>query len=560
MAMLRTISSQILAAVLLLALAAALAIAVGVQTLERYATMTREMQAASQRAAIAERINGLVNGAVMESRGIYMSADAAGAERFIPLLLQGLREIDVLMQDWQPLIGPGDHDSYTTVARSVEEFIAFRREIVRLARADSIAAARAMGDDEGNRNNRKALNEALKRFAGSNDAHSASLDTELVHMQQSSSRLLIGTGAFAIAAGFLLALLIVQRRIAGPLLRLATTMRALAAAEPVDEIPLVERGDEIGDMARSVAVFRDNARARAALETAAAGEEETRIARQQRIDEIVAAFDARLAGALQTVGGGVQSLESAARMLNGLAVAATSEIGRAQSASQEASGNVQQVATAAENLSDSITEISARVARANAMVGGASDEALGASRHVGNLARASEQIVTVIDLIRDIAEQTNLLALNATIEAARAGEAGRGFAVVAAEVKTLANRTAEATNGIAHQIEAFHGEAEGAVSAIGTITRTMSDVSHQTGAIADATEEQRATTSEIARNAQATAHGAATVAQRLAGVTAASDEAMRSAAEVLRTAENLAREAATLRGEVDTFFKQIKAA
>ena len=558
--MLRTISRQILAAVLLLAIAAALAIAFGVKTLERYATTTKEMQSASHRAAIAERINGLVNGVVMESRGIYMSEDLAGAEHFIPLLLQGLREIEVLMQDWRPLIGPGDQDSFANVARRVEEFVAFRREMVRLARERSIAAARTMGDEEGNRSNRKALNEALKRIAGTNDARSASLDTELVHMQQSSADLLIGTGALALAGGLALALLLVQRRIAGPLLRLSATMRRLAAAEPVEEIPLVERGDEIGDMARSVAVFRDNARARAALESAAAGDEAARLARQRRIDEIVTAFDARLADALQTVGGGVQTLETAARMLNGLAVAATSEIGRAETASQEASGNVQQVANAADNLTDSITEISARLARANAMVGGASDEALGASRHVGNLARASEQIVTVIDLIRDIAEQTNLLALNATIEAARAGEAGRGFAVVAAEVKTLANRTAEATNGIASQIEAFHGEAEGAVSAIGIITRTMSDVSHQTAAIADATEEQRATTSEIARNAQATAHGAATVAQRLAGVTAASDEAMRSAAEVLRTAEHLAREAATLRGELDTFFKQIKAA
>ncbi|MGW9330057.1 methyl-accepting chemotaxis protein [Bosea sp. NPDC055594] len=558
--MLRTISRQILAAVLLLAIAAALAIAFGVKTLERYATTTKEMQSASHRAAIAERINGLVNGVVMESRGIYMSDDLAGAERFIPLLLQGLREIEVLMQDWRPLIGPGDQESFANVARRVEEFVAFRREMVRLARERSIAAARAMGNEEGNRSNRKALNEALKRIAGTNDARSASLDTELVHMQQSSADLLIGTGALALAGGLALALLLVQRRIAGPLLRLSATMRRLAAAEPVEEIPLVERGDEIGDMARSVAVFRDNARARAALESAAAGDEAGRLARQRRIDEIVTAFDARLADALQTVGGGVQTLETAARMLNGLAVAATSEIGRAETASQEASGNVQQVANAADNLTDSITEISARLARANAMVGGASDEALGASRHVGNLARASEQIVTVIDLIRDIAEQTNLLALNATIEAARAGEAGRGFAVVAAEVKTLANRTAEATNGIASQIEAFHGEAEGAVNAIGIITRTMSDVSHQTAAIADATEEQRATTSEIARNAQATAHGAATVAQRLAGVTAASDEAMRSAAEVLRTAEHLAREAATLRGELDTFFKQIKAA
>ncbi len=219
-----------------------------------------------------------------------------------------------------------------------------------------------------------------------------------------------------------------------------------------------------------------------------------------------------------------------------------------------------QTAAATEEMSANIAEIGQRARQSLEIANRAVADAQAMDEAIAQLRHATSSIGTVVGMIADIAAQTNLLALNATIEAARAGEAGRGFAVVAAEVKTLANRTAEATNGIASQIEAFHGEAEGAVSAIGIITRTMSDVSHQTAAIADATEEQRATTSEIARNAQATAHGAATVAQRLAGVTAASDEAMRSAAEVLRTAEHLAREAATLRGELDTFFKQIKAA
>ena len=85
-----------------------------------------------------------------------------------------------------------------------------------------------------------------------------------------------------------------------------------------------------------------------------------------------------------------------------------------------------------------------------------------------------QHVGEIVGLINDIASQTNLLALNATIEAARAGEAGKGFAVVASEVKQLANQTSHATDEIRAQIETMQKMTGGAVSAINTITQTIS--------------------------------------------------------------------------------------
>lgn len=560
MAALRRISSQIFASAAFLALAAVFTIFIGVETLGRYAAMTEQMQSASRRVQLAERLNGTVNAVVMEARGLYFSHSPAETELFTRTIVDDLADMREILELWRPMVGADETAAFAAMAAQAEDFIRFRRETVRVAREVGPRAAAEHGNNEMNRTNRRALGESLKQIAAINDVGVQVINGRLDRLQRHSVRQQLAGGLATIAAGLAIMLLIVHRRVLKPLRQLSNTMHRLASGEAVEGIAAASRPDEIGDMARSVVVFRDNALVREALEAEKGSVESARVQRQARREQLIADFNERIDAVLHTVRGSAAEMEQTARSLSGVATAATSQASEARGAALDASDNVRAIAAASEELSESIADIAERIGQADGVVRTAARDAMQASGNVANLREAAGSIAKVVGLIRDIAAQTNLLALNATIEAARAGEAGRGFAVVAGEVKLLASRTAQATDEIADRITTFESETQAAVAAIETIASVMGNVAQHTVAIAGATAQQMAATSEIAGAAQATASGTASVARQMEGVTATSQTAMQSANQALSTAENLAREAEGLRIAVGTFFADMQAA
>ncbi|WP_316975549.1 methyl-accepting chemotaxis protein [Shumkonia mesophila] len=356
-----------------------------------------------------------------------------------------------------------------------------------------------------------------------------------------------------------LALVFVRRQFR-PLGLMTEAMGRLQRGDTGIAVPGLGRADEIGRMAASVQVFKDNAIEKARLE-AEQKEKDRRAEAEKRAAMVRMAdqFETSVGEVVGRVSSAATEMQSSSEAMSATAEEATRQASAVAAASEQASANVETVASAAEELSSSISEISRQVTQASQIASAAVSEAEQTNVKVQGLAQAANKIGEVVALITDIAEQTNLLALNATIEAARAGDAGKGFAVVASEVKNLANQTAKATDEIGAQIAGIQSATQEAVSAIESITRTISRINEVNAGVASAVEEQGAATQEIARNVEQAAAGTQEVSSNIAGVSQAANETGAAATQIQSTAADLSRQAETLRAEVDKFLASVRA-
>ncbi len=371
-----------------------------------------------------------------------------------------------------------------------------------------------------------------------------------------STNLIATTVAISLALGALTALGL-SLAITRPTKRLTGIMERLAEGDTDVEIAGVKRKDEIGDMSRTVQVFRDNA-----LERARLREEQVRITemdaeKQRAVDQLISDFRHTATNLLSSVNNSMSEMGDTANAMVDLAKGTTEQTERAANSSNEAANNVQMVSAAAEELSSSIEEIARQVSATTTVVARATDSAHLSSDRINELADATMKIGEVVGLIQAIAEQTNLLALNATIEAARAGEAGKGFAVVAAEVKELANQTSKATEEISSQISAIQNSTTDAVSSIEGISNTMDEVTAFTSAIATAVEQQGAATTEISRNVQEAAAGTSSVNENMSLVSDAVNETNTASSHVLTASAEVTDSTRALGREVDDFLTAV---
>ena len=553
-----SIATKLYAIFALLATVTVVLSLVGMINARRHAVLTEEFDAASLGAQNVQRLNGLIYAVAMESRGIYMSSDRAAISSYANGLIQYNDRIGDVVTEWQWVVKPNDAPQFETFVERVKQFQEFRRELVRRGNDAGAQAAREWGDNDANRDVRKALNQDLESFGQLYTHRAKHAYAEINSGIERTALIMSLLGAVAILLAGCGAFQIGQA-VVRPLREIARVTETVAEGTAT-AIPYGTRRDEIGALSRSISIFQHAMGHNVELNRTVTADAEARTRRQELVSAEIARFSAEVEASIAELGMMCEQMLEASKLLSEAADHAGRRTAGATSASAEASSNVRDIASAADELAASVMEIDRQVAQSNAIAEKAVGEAERTNSAVKELDEAAKRIGDVIRLITDIAEQTNLLALNATIEAARAGDAGRGFAVVAAEVKALAGQTAKATEDIVAQIAGMQHATDRSITAIGAIERTIRDIGAISGAIAAAVTEQGAATQEIARSVEIAAKRTGETAEEVSRVSDATDNTRVSVSTVQSVADELGAVASRIRSQVDTFFEKLKAA
>jgi methyl-accepting chemotaxis protein len=522
----------------------------------RAAELTHEIETANLAALNVQRVNALVYAVVMESRGVYMSADAPTVKKFGDGLLKFNDDILRMVARWEAIVEADDAEQFAVFKKRIEQFVDFRKELVRRGNEIGAAAGREWGDNDANRAVRTALNKDLEELS----RVYAERGRRIAQETETNRRLsLVLTGLGGLALLFVaIGVVIIARQVARPLSLITTIIRKVAAGVEDVTVPHAERNDEIGELARAICIFQEAMAHNRDLSSQVAEESKIRDARARHIETAVEQFRQAIGSVMQTVTENASAMRSTAETINRLTADASQRAIAADGATAQASSNVSAVAGAAEELSASVEEIGRQIRQS---AGAVEQTGLRTERSIAEiegLAAATQRIDGVLTLIQTIAEQTNLLALNATIEAARAGDAGRGFAVVAHEVKALAGQTAKATEEIGQNVGLIQASTKTAVDAVREIGDAVRGINESTGAIANAIGQQDAATREISVNAQSTAHGNQTLVANIGSLRDAIDETSTAAASVLSASGDLSTTAQTLAHEVEKFFQNLR--
>ena len=546
-----------------------------------------------------EQINGLVYAAVMESRGIYMSPDWKTAEPYAKKLLKDLDGIDATAKLWKEDVIESERDKIDHLQQAIAQFIAFRKELVRKAQFEDTASARAFGDNDANRTVRSALNDELVALGKDYAVHTTRSGLEVKRINSLNTMMLFslaGLAAIALAIGFVS----VIRGLVRPLHGLRDCLMQIAAGSLELDVPSADRHDEIGEIGKAVVALRnaavekgrieqrqqaevarqqaeeqrrieDEAQAKSEAERSKTAQEQARVVTSiakglhslaegnlaYRMNEVFAGAYEQIRQdfnlAAERLQGTIKTIIEAARAVAGASTEISSGTTDLSQRTESQSAVLERTSSSMEEISSTVRQNAENAQHANTITASTRDIAGRGSevvdktiKSMAHIEESSRKIADIIIVIDEIARQTNLLALNAAVEAARAGEAGRGFAVVAAEVRNLAQRSAQAAKDIKTLITNSFGEVQEGVSLAGQAGAALSEV---VTSISKAAE----VVAEIAKASGEQAGGLAQISSALAQIDQANQENSALVEESAAAAKTLEIQAAAMAEQVGFF-------
>ena len=359
----------------------------------------------------------------------------------------------------------------------------------------------------------------------------------------------------------LLAMLLAHRLVARPLRRLADCSQRITEGHFDEAVDGIERGDEVGIMARAVQVFRDKSIAlREAQEQRLRASDQSAADKREVLDQLAHDFESKVLSVVAALAQSASQLDGSARSVSSAADDSRRSAHAAAVVAEESTASASTVGAAIDELSAAMSEINAQLASASNVVGEAKHRSDTAVTNADELVATVSEIDEMATLINAIAEQTNLLALNATIEAARAGEAGRGFAVVAQEVKLLATQTTKALADIRHKTGAIAAIVENVRAATVSMSTAMREIDGVSGSVTSSVRLQSDATRRIAETVEGAAARTRKVADTIAGMNEFAGRTGRGALEIMQAIADLKDQAALLQKEAQLFVTSVRAA